>query len=134
MLDLAIHWGEGPVLLRDIARRQNISLSYLEQLITPLVTAGIVRSIRGPRGGVSLAKHPQDIKMSEVIQILEGQLALVYCINNPSACERSEICVTRDIWDEVERAMNSVLESKTIQYLVERHTKKADTIDSMYFI
>ena len=81
LLDLALHRDEQPVLLKDIARRQQISLSYLEHLITPLIAGDIVRSTRGPRGGVSLAKPPEEIRLGEVIQLLEGSIAPVECIN-----------------------------------------------------
>ena len=97
LLELALHYGEGPVPLKDIARSQQISLQYLAHLITPLVAAGIMRSTPGARGGVWLAKSPQEIKLSEVLQLLEGSLAPVECINNPEACSRSDLCVTRDI-------------------------------------
>ncbi len=103
LLDLALHKGEGPVLLRDIAQRQQISPMYLEHLITPLVAAGIIRSTRGARGGVWLAKSPQEIKLSEVIGLLEGSIAPVECVSDPKYCSRSELCVTRDIWSEPKR-------------------------------
>jgi len=124
LLDLAVHWGEGPVPLKDIARRQEISLFYLEHLITPLVAAGIVKSTRGARGGVSLLKHPQDIKLSEVIQLLEGSIAPVECVNNPKAYPYSDLCATHDVWDEVKKAIDGVLESITLQNLIERQRQK----------
>ena len=97
LLDLAIHGGEKPVLLREIAQRQEISTQYLEHLISPLLTAGILRSTRGARGGIWLAREPREIRLSEVIQLLEGSIAPVDCINNPETCPRSDACVTRDI-------------------------------------
>ena len=127
LLDLAFHQEEEPVLLKDIAQRQQISLRYLEHLITPLVAAGIIRSTRGVRGGVWLAKPPQEIKLSEVIRLLEGSIAPVECVNNPGICIRSELCVTRDIWGELKRAIDDVLESTTLQNLVERQKKKKAT-------
>ena len=74
LLDLAAHQGEGPVLLKDIARRQEVSLAYLEHLIAPLVAGGLVKSTRGARGGVLLLKPPSAIKLSEVVQLLEAPL------------------------------------------------------------
>jgi len=124
LLDLALHQGEGLVLLRDIAQRQEIPLKYLEHVITPLIAGGIVRSARGARGGVSLAKTPEHIRLSEAIQLLEGQIALVDCVTNPEICSRSKLCVTRDIWCEMKEAMNRVLGSTTLQNLLERHRKK----------
>ena len=134
LLELALHQGEGPVLLKDISRRQQIPLQYLEHLITPLIAAGIVLSTRGPRGGVSLAKPPEEIRLSEVIQLLEGSIAPVECINNPGVCSRSELCATRDIWGEMKKAMNGVLESTTLQDLVERQRRKGYPEEVMYYI
>src|SRR3990170_8316812 len=89
LLELALHGGSQPVLLRDISKRQEISLPYLEHLISPLIAAGIIRSVRGPQGGVWLAKPPQQIKLSEVFKLLEGSTAPVECIENPEVCARS---------------------------------------------
>lgn len=134
LLDLALHWGEGPVQLKDIAQRQNIPLQYLEHLITPLIAAGVVRSTRGARGGVSLARPPQEIRLSEVIQLLEGSIAPVECLNNPERCPRSDLCVPRDIWSELKKAIDGVLESTTLQDLVERQKRKEPPKEAMYYI
>ena len=134
LLDLALHGGSGPVLLKDIAQNQQISLSYLEHLITPLVAAGIVRSTRGARGGISLLKSPAEIRLSEVIQLLEGSIAPVDCVDNPEICPRSILCVTRDVWSEMKSAMNQVLESTTLQDLVERQKRKEQPETTMYYI
>jgi len=134
LLDLALHRDEEPVLLKDIAQRQQISLRYVEHLITPLITGGIVWSTRGPKGGVSLAKHPEEIRLDEVIQLFEGSIAPAECVNNPNVCVRSEFCVTHDIWSELKRVMSEVLESTTLQELVERQKKKAQPEEAMYYI
>jgi Rrf2 family protein len=90
----------------------------------------MIRSTRGAHGGVQLARPPQEIKLSEVLGVLEGSIAPVDCINDPKACPRSELCVTRDVWIELKEAMDGVLESKTLQELVEMQKKKktADTV------
>ena len=134
LLDLALHRNEGPVQLKDIALREEISLHYLEHLITPLIGAGIVRSSRGARGGMQLVRHPREIKLKEVIQLLEGSLTLVECVNDPESCPRSELCVTRDIWSEMKKAMDGVLESTTLQDLVERQKKKGQPEQAMYYV
>ncbi len=134
LLDLALYGEKGPVLLKDIAHRQQISLPYLEHLITPLIAAGIVRSTRGARGGVSLTRPPEDIKLSEVIPRLEGSLSLVECINDPATCSRYQTCVTREVWDELKKAMNGVLEAMTLQDLVERQKTKEPPKEAMYYI
>jgi Rrf2 family protein len=134
LLDLALHKGEEPVLLKDIAQRQQISLRYLEHLITPLIAAGIVQSTRGPKGGVSLIKPPEEIRLSEVIQLVEGSTAPVECVDNPEMCTRSELCVTRDIWGEIKKAIDGVLESTTLQDLVEQQKRREQTKEAMYYI
>ena len=133
LLDLAINWDKGPIQLKDIAKRQNISLHYLEHLITPLIAAGLVRSTRGAKGGVWLAMPPKEIRLNEVIQTLEGSIAPVECVNRPEACSRSEFCVTRDVWGELKNAINGVLESTTLQDLVERQKAKEQP-KAMYYI
>ena len=122
------------MLLRDIAHNQQISLRYLEHLITPLIAGGIVRTTRGAKGGVSLAKPPIEVTLSEVIQLLEGSIAPVDCINNPTVCNRSPSCATRDIWGELKKAMNGVLESTTLQDLVERQKQKDQPESKMYYV
>lgn len=134
LLELALHRGEAPVFLKDIARRQQISLSYLEHLIAPLVTGGLIRSTKGPRGGVSLARDPGEIKLSEVIKLLEGSTAPVECLNNPEICSRYVSCVTRDVWEELKKVMDGVLEATTLQDLVEKHRKKDNAGLAMYHI
>ena len=134
LLDLALHQAESPVSLKDIAERQQISLQYLEHLITPLIGAGIVRSVRGPKGGVALAKPPDQITLSQIMKLLEGSTSLVECVDNPKLCSRAELCVTRDIWDEMNKAMNGVMESTTLQDLVERQKNKKPSKEAMYYI
>lgn len=134
LLDLALHQGEEPVLLKDIAQRQQISLKYLDHLITPLIAGGVVRTIRGPKGGVSLARPPEEIRLSEIIRLVEGSIVPVACVDDPTICSRSELCVSRDIWSELKGAINSVFESKTLQDLVERQKMKERPEKLMYYI
>ena len=134
LLDLALHQGEGPVPLKDIAQRQQISLQYLEHLITPLIAGGIIRSTRGAKGGVSLAQPPEEVRLSAVIQLLEGSIAPAECVNNPGICSRSELCVPHDIWGELSKAMNRILESTTLQDLVERQKRKERPEEVIYYI
>jgi len=134
LLDLALYQGEGPVLLKDIAQRQQISIRYLEHLITPLIAGGILRSTRGARGGVWLIKTPEEIRLSEVMQLVEGSLSPAECVNNPEICSRSTFCVTRDVWGELKKVMDGVLESTTLQDLVERQKQKGQAEAIMYYI
>ena len=133
LLDLAMHSDQEPVPLKDISRRQDISLHYLEHIIAPLVAAGILKSLRGVQGGISLARPPHEIKLSEVVNLLEGSISPVECIQSPDACSRSGYCATRDIWAELAEAMNGVLESTTLADLVVRQRQKEPAV-AMYNI
>jgi Rrf2 family protein len=124
LLDLALHETDAPIPLKEISQRQEIPLQYLEHLITPLITAGLVRSFRGAKGGVLLARNPREIKLIQIIQTLEGSISPTECLNNPDICGRASFCVTRDVWGEMKRAMEGVLEATTLSDLVERHRKK----------
>ena len=134
LVELALQQDEGLVPLRDVARRQEISLPYLEQLVTPLIAAGLVKSTRGTRGGVSLARLPSEIRLSEVVRALEGSLAPVECVNDPTLCHRSDGCVSRDVWREMLEAMMQVLDSMTLQDLVERQQEGRQAEMEMYYI
>ncbi len=120
MLDLALHRGEGAILVRDIARRQEVSEKYLKQLLAPLKAAGLVRTIRGARGGFTLAKPPSEIKLIEIVQVMEGSMAPSECVDDAQICSRSDSCVTRQVWTEIKEATDKVLESTNLQDLVGR--------------
>jgi Rrf2 family protein len=134
MLELASHYGEGPIELKEIAKRENISLKYLEQVITPLRTAGLVKSVRGSKGGYSLAKHPCEICLEDLVEILEGPVDLIECLGDPKACQRSSFCVTRDIWKEVSEAISGIFHSVTLEDMVNRRREKEGLIPPMYQI
>lgn len=134
VLDLAIRWGQGPVQLKDIAEKQKISLQYLEHLMRPLIAAGLVRSLRGVHGGFWLAKAPEEIKLSEVVSALVGSISPVGCVDDPTMCDSSQHCVAHDVWNEVAKVTNDVLESLTLQDLVVRQKEKEQTVKAMYYI
>jgi Rrf2 family protein len=134
LLELALHSGREPVSLKDIAGKQQISLPYLEQLIAPLISGGLIRSTKGPKGGITLARKPGNIKLSEITHLLEGSVAPVECIDNPEVCKRSEFCATRDIWSELKDVMDDYLEATTLQDLVEKQKSKSRKEQSMYYI
>ena len=122
MLDLAVHSEKGqPVSLRDVARRQQISDKYLEQIVTPLAKAGLVRSVRGAGGGYLLNRAPADYTVGEILRPLEGDLAPVECATNSGYCERCNECVTVELWQEIYRAVSSVVDHTTLADLVERY-------------
>ncbi len=125
LLDLALNGGQSPVMLKDISARQGLPLRYLEQIVTSLVAARLIVSARGPKGGIRLARGPVDISLLDIIEVLEGPVAPVKCVEDPCSCTRSSSCVTRDVWDELAQAMRSVLKSTTLQDLVDRQMQKA---------
>ena len=91
MLELALEYGKGPVLLKEVAERQEISEKYLGHLISPLKAAGLINSTRGAHGGYTLAKASKDITLAEVVQAVEGNLSVVECVSSPGVCSRVEI-------------------------------------------
>jgi Rrf2 family protein len=124
MVDLALHYGDGPIYLKDIAGRQGISEKYLWQLINPLKATGLINSTRGAHGGYALGKRPESISLKEILQVLEGSLCLVDCVDNPSLCERAPSCISRDIWGEASRDMQRTLEGTTLATMVSKQKEK----------
>jgi Rrf2 family cysteine metabolism transcriptional repressor len=122
MIDLGMNTGEGPVSLKSVAERQNLSEHYLEQLIAPLRNAGLVRSIRGAYGGYVLAKAPQEITVGDIIRVLEGPITVVDDENDEFA----------DLWEKVRDAINGVLDSTTLRDLIDKKRFGSDNI--MYYI
>lgn len=134
MLELASHYGEGPIELKEIAKKENISLKYLEQVINPLRAAGLVKSIRGSKGGYSLAKPPSEICLYDVVETLEGPLNLLECLRDVKVCQKVPFCVTRDIWKEVSEAISKIFYSVTLEDMVNRKREKEGLNLSMYQI
>jgi Rrf2 family protein len=127
MLELAIHYKDGPILLKDISKNQEVSLKYLGQLIMPLKIAGLVKSARGAHGGYFLSMPPEKIKLGEIVNALEGVLCIVECINSPEICDRSGKCAARDVWSELNHRMIDILNSYTLQDMVIAQTQKENS-------
>lgn len=120
MLDLATNSSGTPIRLKDVARRQNISEKYLEQIISVLNKAGYVRSIRGPQGGYVLQKAPKDYTVGMILRLTEGSLSPVECVEDGAAgCDREESCVTRILWQKLNDAINDVVDNVTLDDLLE---------------
>ncbi|WP_406676515.1 RrF2 family transcriptional regulator [Moorella sp. ACPs] len=137
MFDLAQHYGEGPIPIKSVAERQDISEHYLEQLIAVLRKAGLVKSVRGAQGGYILSRDPEEITVGDIIRVLEGPIAPVECLNasEGEGCERAETCVTRGIWEKVRDSISSVLDSFTLADMVARASKmQQDDKYYMYYI
>jgi Rrf2 family protein len=129
VLDIALHAQQGPVHLGDISERQEISRKYLGQIIGQLLTAGILESIRGPQGGYILNRLPNEIRLGEIIRTLDGSLALVRCVDKPDLCNRTERCVTREVWTKAKESMESLFDQITVADLMERQ-EELDTLTS----
>jgi len=120
MLDLALHGGGAPVSLRDVAERQDISDKYLEQIVTPLVRAGLVKSVRGSGGGYLLTRAPEAYTVGDILGPLEGDLAPVRCAAEGPCAQRGEVCVTQEVWAKIYAAVRGVVDDITLQDLVDR--------------
>lgn len=127
MIDLAIHNTGEPISLKDVARRQEISDKYLEQIISILNKAGYVKSIRGAQGGYMLKKDPKDYTVGMILRVTEGSLAPVECVEEGMAeCERMNECATILIWQKINEAVNNVVDNITLEDLVEWQMQKSD--------
>jgi len=126
MLDLALHAGEKSVNLRDVSARQTISSDYLEQLLRKLRKAGLVTSVRGPRGGFRLARKPKDISVWEIVEAVEPEVAPVHCVDAVvgkraprKPCARMASCATHRLWAGLAVEIRKYLESRTLHDIVE---------------
>jgi Rrf2 family protein len=145
MVDLAATGSDAPVSLKDISKRQSVSVDYLEQLLRRLRKAGLVRSVRGPRGGFLLAREPGQISLWEILVALERDITPVYCVDEevlmrPARrnCARAEACPTHALWAGLARQMRAFLEANTLQDLVGStlrvHGQSADGKPVMFHI
>lgn len=122
VIDLALHGEEEAITLSSIAERQNISISYLEQLIAKLKKAGIVESKRGAQGGYILAKSPEEISVGDILRALEGNLNPVDCSEiqgGNTKCKSSDLCVTKNVWKRISDSINSAVDALMLSELVE---------------
>ena len=119
MLDIAQHDTGEPVSIRDISTRQEISVKYLEQIVSALVRTGLLRSIRGPQGGYLLVKRPSDYRVGDILRVTEGSLSPVDCLTGEeNECPREESCVTLRLWKELDAAIKGVVDKYTLEDLL----------------
>jgi len=113
MFYLATRYGAGPIPLKNVAEMQNISEHYLEQLIAILRKAQLVKSVRGAQGGYILARSPEEIRVGEIIRVLEGPIAPVECVSElkTAECDQADFCITRTVWERVRDSIVQVLDS-----------------------
>lgn len=126
MLDLATHPQNGPVSLQEVAERIGVSAKYLDQILSRMRNAGLVRAVRGAKGGFTLSKDPSATTLLEILRVVEGPIAVVECVQTPSLCERAKDCVAREVWAEVGRAIEGVLGSLTLADLASRVAERSN--------
>lgn len=128
MVEIARRSGQGPVKRREIAQAQDISDSYLENILIALKHGGLIETIRGARGGYVLKVPPDQISLLEVFNALEGPFLPVGCLDGDDMCGRLDDCQTRQVWKRVQEAVESVLRKETIQSLLddEAHNKASN--------
>ncbi|UCC96826.1 MAG: Rrf2 family transcriptional regulator [Phycisphaerales bacterium] len=119
MIELAQNETNRPLQLKIIAERQDISVKYLEQLMAVLRSAGLIRSVRGSKGGYVLAKTANQIRVSDILHCLEGPITTVECVDDGDHCVRAVECAARQVWMKVQKAIEDVLQSITLQDVVE---------------
>ena len=120
LAQLAANHDKGPTPLREISYRENISYQYLEQIFLDLKKDELVVSVRGARGGYTLARHPEEITVGDIIRTLEGPIGPVDCVKEEDGknCERSSVCVSRNVWEKLRDRMTEVLDDFTLKDLI----------------
>ena len=120
MFELALHHSKGPISVAYISEKENISVSYLEQLLSKLRREGLVKSIRGPKGGYILAKKPKEITMGNIVRSLDGEITPVHCVTSDSSgrdCKLIDRCVTKSVWKKLKETIDDLLDSVTLKDL-----------------
>lgn len=133
MLALARRYGEGPIPLKEVAEIESLSEAYLEQLVSELRKAGLVRSVRGAQGGYLLARKPSSITAGDIIRVLEGPIGPVHCVVElPGAdiCNCAESCVERLLWQRLRDSMAQVLDSISLADLMAEEKKLSPITDT----
>lgn len=126
MLDIAQNSGHGPVAIKEIAARQEISVKYTEQIMVYLVKAGMLRSVRGAQGGYELVRRPDQYTVAEILRCIEGDWAPVQCVLDASYCARREGCPTASLWSGLYDTINKYLEGVTLQSLMDEAESSGD--------
>jgi Rrf2 family transcriptional regulator, cysteine metabolism repressor len=121
LLDLALNSKGDLVLLKDIARRQAISVKYLESIFSSLRKAGIIKGIRGARGGYMMIRPTEEVTIYDIVFAMQGFIAPVGCVTETCSCNRSEECVTHELWVKLTESIADTLRSYTVADLVTRH-------------
>jgi Rrf2 family cysteine metabolism transcriptional repressor len=124
LMELAARRGDGPIPAREIAKHQRVPLRFLEHQLAALHKAGIISSQRGAGGGCSLARDPSEVRVSEIVEVLEGPMAAMYCLDpHDETCPNTHHCGLQELWTKVEQAVRNVIEQTTLSDLVTRHVE-----------
>lgn len=136
MVDLALHYEKGPILLKDIAKRQEVSMKYLDHIISTLRANGLIESAKTRHSGYVVSRAPRQIKTYEIIKAVEGSLAPVDCVDDPKTCHRADFCATLNLWKKLKKSMRDVLEGVTLEDLAneQREIIEQKTKGQMYYI
>lgn len=135
MIDLAIHATNSHVALCFIAERQNISVNYLEQVFSTLRKAGLVKSVKGAQGGYILGDSPSKITIGRILRALEGELSLVEELESSAAIDKSlQQCIKVNVWDKMTESLNHIVDSITLEDMVNEYKKMNGTASQMYYI
>ncbi|GAA0121552.1 MAG: Rrf2 family transcriptional regulator [Clostridium argentinense] len=118
MVDLAVRYGKEPVSIKTISERQNISEYYLEQLFSTLRKSGLIKSVRGAMGGYVLGKAPEEIRIYDILEVLEGPIEISHCLDTES-CDNIDCCATRLVWKKIKDSIDNVTMSITLKDIVE---------------
>jgi Rrf2 family protein len=135
MFEIAKEYGKGPITIKEIAERQTISIPYLEQLLNKLRRKGLIESVKGPGGGYVLARNPKDISLGDILNVLEGPVALSECLD-PSViygCCRIDACVTRLLLKQLGEKINNFLKKTTLKDLCDEEISIKNKRKSMVF-
>ena len=125
LLDLALHDNGSPRMIRDIAGSQRISEKYISRLIIDLRRAGMVKSIRGSRGGYRIARYPKNLTVLDVIEVMEGPVSIIDCVTTES-CDRQRGCAVRSIWCDMNNQIRSALAAVTLQDVIDRQRENEE--------
>ena len=134
MIDLATHYGKGPIPSSEIAARQMVPEHFLDQLLITLRRAGLLKSLRGAQGGHMLARPPSQISMADVVRALEGNIAPLECVPNPASCQLAPGCGMRDVWVQIETFAQQLLMDTNLEQLSRRHHVPSQDAEVMYYI
>ena len=124
--EVARNYGKGPITIKEIADRQGISISYLEQILNKLGRAGLIESVRGPLGGYLLARKPSDLTIGDVVRALEGPIALSHCLEpgESADCIQADDCAARMVWEKVGAKIEAALDSISFHDLLQYQLKE----------